>query len=317
MSNRCVFILPYFGKFNNYFQLFLNSCAVNKEYDWMIITDNSDPYNYPSNCNKLSMTFDEMKELAENRLGFKICLSSPYKLCDYKPAYGYIFEEYISNYEYWGHCDCDLIFGDLNSFLPELFEKKYDKLFAAGHLTIYKNDFGNNRRFMNSYQGREIYIEAFTTESIYVFDEDMSEYNVHRLFLADGAKVYETDLSMNPTMRYARFRRSYYSAKDKRFIWEIYKPARYYWNKGEIVRIIPDGDSIHTQKFIYCHLQGRVMHTPKGVANSTVYQIMPDRFKIEKEIPKSKKELGIFTIGCPYLYWLKVYVKRIKRKIKR
>ena len=31
---KVVFIIPYFGKFNNYFQLFLNSCAYNKKFEW-------------------------------------------------------------------------------------------------------------------------------------------------------------------------------------------------------------------------------------------------------------------------------------------
>ena len=33
---KVVFIIPYFGKFNNYFQLFLNSCAYNKKFEWLI-----------------------------------------------------------------------------------------------------------------------------------------------------------------------------------------------------------------------------------------------------------------------------------------
>lgn len=36
---KCAFVLPYYGKFGNYFQLFLNSCATNTDYDWLIFTD--------------------------------------------------------------------------------------------------------------------------------------------------------------------------------------------------------------------------------------------------------------------------------------
>ena len=32
-----VLILPYFGKFNNYFPLFLKSCGYNPSYDFLIL----------------------------------------------------------------------------------------------------------------------------------------------------------------------------------------------------------------------------------------------------------------------------------------
>ncbi|WP_333562533.1 DUF6625 family protein, partial [Lactobacillus amylovorus] len=40
------FIIPYFGHFNNYFQLFLNSCKYNSNYDWIIFTDDRTKYDY-------------------------------------------------------------------------------------------------------------------------------------------------------------------------------------------------------------------------------------------------------------------------------
>lgn len=85
---------------------------------------------------------------------------------------GFLFEKYIKDFDYWGHCDCDLIFGNLEKNVTPLLNEDYDKLFAAGHLTIYKNTYENNRRFMKSYKGRVLYKEAFTTDKIFVFDED-------------------------------------------------------------------------------------------------------------------------------------------------
>ena len=35
---KCIFIIPYFGKFNEYFTLFLKSCKNNKEFNWLILT---------------------------------------------------------------------------------------------------------------------------------------------------------------------------------------------------------------------------------------------------------------------------------------
>ena len=79
---------------------------------------------------------------------FEITLSKPQKLCDYKCAYGVIFEDYIQDYDWWGHCDLDQIFGNLNMFVTEDMLRKYDKLFSLGHLSLYKNSYKNNRIFM-------------------------------------------------------------------------------------------------------------------------------------------------------------------------
>ncbi|EEG90690.1 hypothetical protein COPCOM_00918 [Coprococcus comes ATCC 27758] len=137
-NKRCVLILPYFGQFNNYFPLFLKSCEANPTYTWMIFTDNEFKYVCPENVHVIKTTLDEIRKIANEKFGFKIVLESAYKLCDYKPAYGFLFEKYIKDFDYWGHCDCDLIFGNLEKNVTPLLNEDYDKLFAAGHLTIYK-----------------------------------------------------------------------------------------------------------------------------------------------------------------------------------
>ena len=57
---------------------------------------------------------------------FEIVLNEPYDLCDFKVAYGEIFQEYLEPYDFWGFCDCDLIYGDIRHFLTEeLLEKPW------------------------------------------------------------------------------------------------------------------------------------------------------------------------------------------------
>jgi hypothetical protein len=36
-------------------------------------------------------------------------IRNPYKICDWKPFYGHIFREYLVAYDFWGHCDMDII----------------------------------------------------------------------------------------------------------------------------------------------------------------------------------------------------------------
>lgn len=315
-KKKCALLIAYFGSFNEYFSLFLKSCEKNPSFQWIIFTDCTKEYDYPSNVEIVKMSFQQVKARAEEKFGFKVSMETPYKLCDYKPVYGFLFEEYLEGYEYWGHCDCDLIFGNLEKLLTPLLEDNYDKLFAAGHLTIYKNNPENNRRFMKEYNGKCLYKEAFTTNEIYAFDEDCRDnYNVHSIFLQDGAKVYQKDMSMNPTISCAKFVRAYYDEKIHNFVKEDYKKARYYWDNGSVIRLHLTENDFEKTEFLYIHLQMRKMRN-KIKSMDSVIEILPDRFINVAGLPKSKKEFRPYSASFPYFYWVDVYKKKIRRKIK-
>lgn len=321
MSKKCVFVLPYFGKFNNYFQLFLNSFSYNSSYDLLIITDCTDKYVYPANVRLSKSTLAEVKALAEKKLFFNVCLDQPYKLCDFKPAYGFLFEEYIGGYEYWGHCDCDILFGNLEKLLTPLLDQGYDKLFAAGHMTVYKNTYENNRMFMSLHNGRAIYKEAFTTSKIYVFDEDCqskhhNNNNVHSIFLESGSNVFSEDLSMNPSVESAKFIQAKYISEERMFVKQSYVKARYYFHKGNIFSLFSQDGNLERNDYLYMHFQMRKMRVDKRITREHPIEILPDRFRFCRKIPANIKELHVSTIGFPYLFWVDVIIKKIKRKIK-
>ncbi|MGZ1250167.1 DUF6625 family protein [Lactobacillus delbrueckii subsp. bulgaricus] len=56
---KVAFIVPYFGKLPNYFQLFLNSCRLNKNFKWIIVTDDKTSYSWPQNVQKIDMSFED------------------------------------------------------------------------------------------------------------------------------------------------------------------------------------------------------------------------------------------------------------------
>ena len=71
MKKKCVFIIPYFGQFKNYFSLFLESCAYNTDFDWIIFTDNEDSFDYSRNVKKIQMTFEKF---TRKNLSLKLAL---------------------------------------------------------------------------------------------------------------------------------------------------------------------------------------------------------------------------------------------------
>ena len=112
-------IIPYFGKFKNYFPLFLESCRYNPSIDWLVFTDIKEEYLWPDNVKKITMSFEQFAGLVQNNFEYNIALDRPYKLCDFKPAYGEILRDYLRRYDFWGHCDCDLIFGNIRKFITD------------------------------------------------------------------------------------------------------------------------------------------------------------------------------------------------------
>ena len=99
---KIALIVPYFGKFNNYFPLFLISCKNNPNIDWIVFTDDKSKYPFPKNVKVHYTTFEQIRTRIQNIFDFTISLSTPYKLCDYRPAYGEVFAEELSEYDIWG-----------------------------------------------------------------------------------------------------------------------------------------------------------------------------------------------------------------------
>lgn len=68
MKKKICFIIPYFGNFKNYFQLFLNSCRLNSDINWLIITDNKDEYDYPKNVKRIELGFNDLRKRSKRNL---------------------------------------------------------------------------------------------------------------------------------------------------------------------------------------------------------------------------------------------------------
>lgn len=134
-----IIILPYFGKLPAFFPFWLKSCEENTSIDFLIVTD-CDVSSPASNIHIVKSNLSEIKKRAENFLGFVPSLEKPYKLCDYKPLYGELFCDYISCYDFWGYCDCDMILGDIRQFISDDILSKYDYILGMGHLHLQKKN---------------------------------------------------------------------------------------------------------------------------------------------------------------------------------
>ncbi len=321
MRKLC-FIIPYFGELPNYFPLFLKTCEYNPEFNWIIFTDDNRNFEYPANVQKVSMNFEDCKLLIQSKFELEINLPKPYKLCDLKPMYGYIFNDYIKDYSHWGYCDLDIILGNLGKYLTDDILAKYDKLFCLGHMTIFKNTPYHNQLFMSPVSGKVIYMNILSNPSICWFDEEWNNnYNINKIYEQHERIIYTNDLSFNIAVSYNHFRRSQYVGKKNApphgFKIEHEKKALYIWEKGDLYRLYLKNGEMVREDFLYMHLQKRQMRIKPSVLRMKKFKIVPDEFlPIEVENIDSNNFNIIKKYGhCHHVR--QILLDRIKNKLKK
>lgn len=138
-------ILPYFGGLPWLTRLFFRSCGNNSNIDFIFFTDQKIDFKLPKNVIHVPFLLKDFNHLASQKLNLSVKLKYPYKLCDYKPLYGHIFEDYLSEADFWGYSDMDMIFGRIDSFLSRPVLNTYDIITSrkdsfAGNFTLFKNN---------------------------------------------------------------------------------------------------------------------------------------------------------------------------------
>ena len=96
-----VFLICWHGGYPWYFPYFLHSCRYNPGIDFLIFTDNTDAkFNLPANVKTIPYSMEQFKSDAAKALGFDVAIESGYKICDFRPAFGCIFYNYIKDYDF-------------------------------------------------------------------------------------------------------------------------------------------------------------------------------------------------------------------------
>ena len=147
-------ISVWFGKLPSYILYFLKTCSANKTIDWLLMTDQEYLYKPSQNVTFFPSSKRTFEKVVARKLGFNIIINNPYKICDFKPLFGLIFEDHLKGYQYWGYCDLDMIFGDIQQYIYPLIYEKPDILsfyhnFLSGPFCLYKNRNNINELFRN------------------------------------------------------------------------------------------------------------------------------------------------------------------------
>ena len=291
------FIVTYYGRFPNYFPAWLNSCRQNPSVDFLVFTNNSpEQYSLPANVHFIPMSFYDLRELFQRHFDFTISLERPYKLCDYKPVYGEALQDWLLKYDFWGHCDIDLIWGNIRHFFTDELMDQYDRISNQGHCSIYRNDPRVNSLYRTldphgCYNWREVY----SNDRNYAFDEygtvndDGSGGGLSLIMERAGERIFSKwffyDISTRQQERFQielddheresrpeeiqEYNHRYYSTEQEAEMqfFERNKEGLFLWYSK-------DGN-IRKKEFLYIHFARRAIRVPKGAIQCDNYLFLP------------------------------------------
>lgn len=255
---KSVIIIPYFGKFPSIFPDFLNSCKHNPEINWIIFTDSLIDFDHSENVKFINMKFEEMKKLIQSNFDFQIELIRPHKLCDFRPAFGEIFREYVRGYDYWGYGDLDVIYGRISYFINNLLNDNYDKIYGLGHFSMFKNTEMVNVAYKEKYEGRLIYKEIFSTDKAFAYDEwHCPVGSINHQLINLGLKVFVYNHCANLESRFNGFKLTEYIYNYDSYVIDDNLNGIYELKNGTLLRHYIHQGKPKIKEYLYIHFHKR------------------------------------------------------------
>src|ERR1700689_4414534 len=140
---KIVMLVTWFGPWPKWFSLYLESCRWNPTINYIMISDAPVPDGIPDNVKFIKYEFKDYRKFFADRIGVVPKWDTAFKLCDIRPILGYLHEDLVEGYDYWGYGDVDVIFGDIRRFFGEK-ELTYDVIsthehIISGHFALIRN----------------------------------------------------------------------------------------------------------------------------------------------------------------------------------
>lgn len=266
MKNKIALVVIWLGKMPQFFELWKKSCLMNSDIDFLLYTDQD--IKTEANLRVKKITMDSFNAMSKRALGLNVKIKKPYKICDFRPAFGHIFKNDLRGYQYWGYCDIDMVFGRIMHFIKPAIDGGYEKINHNGPLTIFKNNERNE--FLYREKGSKFsYKEVFLSDEHYAFDEfsgicliakrnNITEYNTYDFVDFNRREKELSDIN-GDNHRY------------QAFCWEKGRAYTIFLEKGKIIK----------HEKMYLHFQKR---NPLVIDESAlIYQITTNEFKPLKD----------------------------------
>ncbi|MCA1469236.1 hypothetical protein I6F09_15175 [Bradyrhizobium sp. IC3195] len=257
-----VVIAAYFGQLPNYLPLWLMSCRYNPQIRWRLITDAAVDYDLPINVSVCPMSLGSLADRISDFAGVRVALSTPYKLCDLRPLFSALVER-NEPCDFWGHCDLDMLFGDLASYIRPNLLANFDKIFSVGHFTLYRNNEETNTFYRRSHPELD-WRRILSDPNHFGFDEHIG---VNRIWLRHGGKFHSDEsvvADIDPHI--SRFERT------NNYRWyRNYRHQAFCFDRGRTKRLFWKNNVLNIEEFMYVHFQKRHFPNPSQLDEDRFY----------------------------------------------
>ena len=271
---RLCFVVCYMGRLPAYFPLWLSTCARNPTVDWLAVTDGAVPCAVPPNVRIVRMTFDEVRARLSALFPFPIALKTPWKLCDYKPAFGEAFADLLAGYDLWGFCDLDVLWGDIRAFFPDEILRGYPRILTRGHCSLFRSDPETNALYRTlPARGCQDWRDVYSSDGVRAFDEWAGHCGggLSEIFRRNGIPQYDGRIYLGPDAR----RTHLYLEETP----GVYGPEYcVICRDGKLYAAMLRGDQVILREYLYFHFQKRPpVLPPDGPPRGDFAFIPPNR----------------------------------------
>jgi hypothetical protein len=293
-------VATHFGGLPSYFPLTLRSMAGNPDVSWLLLTDQPVP-DAPPNVAVRVCRFEDLVTRIRSHFDFPVSLERPYKVCDFRPAFGEILADDLAGYDFWGYCDLDLIFGRIRDHLPAA-AYEADKILFHGNFQLYRNT-PQVAGWYRHEVGKVSYRDALTRPEAMHFDEWAGIYYI----VGDlGVRSWQQDVIFDLSFRRYRTRAESPPGRD---------PRRYAWEDGELCEYRVERGIVSRRTALLIHLQKRTMRGPDiGVLDADRYWIGPNGFAVQRQVTPWAVRVARLA-SDPEL--LPFYARRAQRYLRR
>ncbi len=260
---RALAIAAYIGPLPDLMGLWLRSAGHNPAFDFLVVTDQDAPAGLPANVRFKRLDLVSMRERFDAVAGFATSLVAPYKLCDFKPLYWALADD-LNEYDYWGFCDLDVIWGDLSSQLPACWSH-YDALLSEGHLRLFRNVAAMRELYRHSDNPIDWH-RALSELRIFGLDEhngiNVALARDERIsWYADPARIADIDPDFRQFRRLAELRN--------------HRQQAFFWQDGRVFHEWIEGGRYGQREMLYIHLQKRRLVIDPACGTAPAFNIDP------------------------------------------
>ena len=296
-------IIPYFGQWPIWIELFADSIKRNPTVHFLIITD-CEPaiFNDTLNVKVEKTTFFEYIQRFKLKLGSDIQIPNPYKICDLRPFFGIIHEEDIKGYDFFGWSDIDILFGDIRRFYTNDILEKHEVLSShhvrlAGHFALLRNSTNYKQIGYKIYNWKSA---LQNPEFVGIDEHGMTNALTMTIFdkIAEKFGFSKNNVVLN-WFRKLKTRKFYfveqYTTPFTLIPWidgtvNSYQPNEWFYNQGSITNS-RDGD----RKFMYLHFMNFKSSKWRHDGTNAPWDVKENTYLISSE--DFKKRITISTKG--------------------